>query len=359
MMTSQRLGTFLIAACLLLLAGCAREESAGLKETAVQAPPRTARVERRTPVIEIAGTVRATDVAQLASRFGGFITALPAKAGMRVKKGELLVLLDDRNLAAQQQKVLAGKKEAQKIAEAADAQRRLATNTFERIAILYQKQSASQQEFEEAQSRKEAAEASYQSALERIAQAESDARDVRASSDYLRIVAPFDGTITNVSADAGTFVNSGHVIVSMENRSAYQVLFSVEEDLLSSIEVGKHIPVSIPVISTERCMATVEEVNTATDAGTRTFLVKANLPVNAEIRSGLSARIFLQSATGARLVIPEAFLRSHNDVETVLAKDNGSWRRVLVKSGNHENGMTEILSGLNEGDIVGLAGENR
>jgi RND family efflux transporter MFP subunit len=358
-MIARILRASLITSFLLSFSGCASNERATVKGTPAPAPLHTAQVIRRAQAIEIAGTVRAADVAQLASRFGGFITNLPAKAGMRVKKGDLLVLLDDRNLAAQRQKVRAGAEAARKEAEAADAQRRLATNTFDRIKILYQKESASKQEFEEAQSRKEAAEASYQAALARIAQTESDSRDIQASADYLRIVAPFDGTITSVTADIGTFVNPGQVIVSMENTSAYEVLFSVEEDLLVGVATGKHISVSIPVISTEKLLATVEEVNTTTDAGTRTFLVKANLPAKAELRSGLSARVFLETATSGGLWIPESFLQNHNDVETVIVKENGSWRRVLVKSGSHENGMAEILSGLNEGDVVGLTGEKQ
>jgi RND family efflux transporter MFP subunit len=305
--------------------------------------------------MEVAGTVRAADVAQLASRFGGFVTALPAKAGMSVKKGALLVTLDDRNLVAQGEKILAAKKEARKAAEAADAQRRLATNTFERIKTLYQKKSASLQEFEEAQSRKEAAEAAYQAAIERVAQTEWDVKDVQASSDYLRIVAPFDGTITSVSADTGTFVSSGQTIVSMENPTAYQVLFSVEEELLGAVSAGKQISVSVPVISSDKWMATVVEVNTTTDGGSRTFLVKANLGAHPGLRSGLSARAFVQTATPGSLWIPEEFVQRDNDIETVLVKEENTWRRILVKSGNHQEGKTEILSGLNEGDVVGLS----
>ncbi|MCI0415400.1 efflux RND transporter periplasmic adaptor subunit [bacterium] len=344
---------------ILFVASCSSGEKTNSEIEPLSAPVRTARVQREERTIEVAGTVRATDVALLASRFGGFVRSVPVRAGMRVKKGDLLVLLDDRSFSAQREKLLAAKREADKSVEAAQAQERLATSTFERTRRLYESKAASRQEFEEAQSRKESSKAAYDAAVEHVSQTESDIRDLRASLDYLRILAPFDAVVTGVSIDVGTFVNAGQPVVTLENSSAYQVLFSVEEDLLKIVQQDQQIAVSIPSISTHKFKAVVEEVNSAADVSTRTFSVKANLPANPAIRSGLSARIFLPGSSGKTLWIPEEFLEKKDDIETVLVKEQNRWRRILVKSGTHKDGHIEILAGLNEGDLVGLTEEIR
>jgi RND family efflux transporter MFP subunit len=345
--------TGLSIAAILFLLGCANKDQDTLKEEVVPQVTTTAKVERHPRTVEIAATVRAADVAHLASRFGGFVSRVPVTAGMQVKKGTLLVLLDDRNLTAQRQKIFAGSLEARRAAEGAEAQMHLASNTFERVRGLYEKKSASSQEFEEAESKKKAAEASYQAAMQRIAQSESDLRDVNATTNYLRITAPFDGVITSVDVDAGTFVNAGQTIASMENPDAYEVVFAVEEDLLKELPRNKQVPVAIPSISSDRFTATIAELSTATDSSTRTFQVKATLPSHPGIRTGLSARVFVTASSGSSLWIPENFLVQKNDVETVLVRQQDQWRRILVKSGNHKDGKVEILSGLNEGEEVG------
>lgn len=352
MMTNQY-GAIVLSGLLLFAVACGKKEMQP-ERASLQAPSRTAVVEREKRTLEIAGTVRATDVAQLASRFAAFVTRVQVQAGTRVSQGDLLVLLDDRNVQAQRSKITAAREEAQLSAQAAEAQMRLATTTFNRIRELYERQSASQQEFDEAKTKKEASEAAYQAALQRIVQAESDMREVQANSEYLRIGAPFNGIVTSVSVDAGTFINPGQTIVSVENPSSYEVTFAIEENLLNALSRGSEVMVSIPALSLDKHPARIKEINAALDAGTRTFQVKATLEPNPELRSGLSARVSLSSEANQSLWIPAEFVSRNDDIETVLVKKAGEWRRVLVKSGTSKNRKVEILAGLNQGEEVGL-----
>ena len=194
----------------------------------------------------------------------------------------------------------------------------------------------------------------YDAALQRVAQTNSDLQDLQTGLDYQRIVAPFDGVVTSVPVDVGTFVSPGQPVVSLENPSRYQVVFSLEEGLLHAVQTNQNIFISIPVISPNQLAAQIDQVSTTIDAHTRTFQVKANLPPEPGLRSGLSAKIFLSTEMGHSLWIPQEFLKQKDDIETVLVKEQNRWRRILVKSGDHKNGNVEILSGLNEGELVGL-----
>ncbi len=360
---------FAILVMTLLLVSCSRRDTTtDKKEQVTDIPLRVTKVEKRMRTVQVTGAVRATVVANLGSRFGGYVSQVPAREGMKVNKGELLVLMDQRNLAAQSAKVKAAGEEvdlatlaAKQQLAAAEAQKTLAAATFERIRNLYEKQAASRQEYDEAESRSRAAEANYNATREAVAQAEAkrrqvqaDMEDVDASMDYVRIVAPFNGVVATVTADPGTFVNPGQQMVVVEDPSAYQVIFSIEEELLDSVKSRESIPVSIPAISGQRFMAHVAEISPLIDGGTRTFRVKADLPHNSRLRSGLSATIELGAGPTSTLWIPTEYLSRARDVETVMVRDQNEWRRVLVKSGREQSGKVEILSGLKETDEVGL-----
>ncbi|HSP07861.1 MAG TPA: efflux RND transporter periplasmic adaptor subunit [Acidobacteriota bacterium] len=352
---------------LVALLACGGKETSAPAQSGA-APARTARVEKAPGVLEISGTVRAADVAQLASRYGGFVREVKARAGSRVKAGDLLVVLDDRSLQAQADKVQAGEQEVRQAIEearqhlqAADTQRQLTTNTLVRIQSLYDKKSASRQEFEEAQAAKDAAEAGWRAAQERVAQAESklrqaksDTQDVSASMSYQRITAPFDGVVTSMTADQGTFITPGQTVAAMENPRRYQLVFSVEQELLSALPAGSKIQVQVPAAGAVPLDATIDEVSPSADQATRTYLVKAGLPANASLQTGLSGRAVIHVPSRSSLWIPAAFLAQQNDLETVIVKTGNDWRRVLVKSGDRSGDRVEILSGLNEGDEVGL-----
>lgn len=329
---------------------------------------RTAVVESQPALVEVAGTVQAADVAQLASRFGGFVQSVPVVAGNRVRKGDLLVLLDDRGLQAQadrtkgtEQEALRAIEEAAQHLRAAESGMRLATNTFERIHALRDRNSASQQEFEEAQSRSEGAEAEWRAAQERLDQARARLSQVRAGSQevqaglsYQRIIAPFDGRVVSAPANAGSFVNPGQTLVVLENPSRFQLVFAVEQEVLVAIATGASVPVIVPAVSNSPIDATIAEISPGADSSTRTYAVKANLPALPSLQSGLNGTARLNLASRKSLWIPAEFLKTHQDIETVTVQSKDQWRRILVKSGVARDGKVEMLSGLNEGDRVAI-----
>jgi RND family efflux transporter MFP subunit len=362
----------LVVLCSVHQFSCDGKQETSSQEQSRQAPIRTIVVSRQPGALELAGTVRAKDVANLAGRTAGFVSRVLVKAGARVTKGQLLLVVDDRNLKAQADKLQAARQEieqaigeAQHQLNAAEAQNQFAANTFNRISGLYEKKAASKQEFEEAEARKKSAEAALQAARERVAQAQSkskqidsDLQDVSASLGYVQIAAPFDGTVTSVPADTGTFVNPGQTLITMES-SSYEIVFFVEESLLPSVTKGKQIAAIVPAVSNDSLTATVSEVAAAVDTATRTFQAKADLPSGPPWKSGLSATVFLEAEGRPGLWIPAEFLSRSHDIETVLVRQDQQWRRVLVKSGREKEGKVEILSGINEGDEIALFGEKQ
>lgn len=352
------------------LISCNSADKHGMKSSSEKEPSKTARVEQEASVLEIAATVRAADIAEIASRYGGFVTRIPVKAGVKVHKGELLVLMDERTLDAQSEKLGSTRQEtkdaideAKHLYASSESQKQLAVSTYERVSRLYEKKAASPQEYQEALSRKDSAEAASEAAAQRVAQAESrlnqlasDEKELAANRSYIRIESPFTGVVSGVYVDPGTFVNPGQSVMTVEKPGSYEISFYVEQELLPFVKEGKKIQVRIPAASSELIGGIVSEVSPSQDPSTRTFLVKANLQNASSIQSGLSAYVILESRRSSSLWIPEEYLIKKMDLEMVYVRQDDAWKRVLVKSGSRKNGKVEIISGLNKGEEIGLMG---
>lgn len=357
-----------ILSIMLASISCRSSDKKEIKNTSENKPLQTAHVQQRASVLEVAGTVRAADVAEISSRYGGFVTRIPAKTGMKVRQGELLVLMDDRTLSAQKEKLGSSREEmnqaiqeAKHHLEAAESQSELASSTYERFRKLYEKKAASPQEYQEALSRKNSAEAAKEAAEEKVAQAEarlnqigSDEKELAANQSYVRIESPFAGVITAVNADPGAFINPGQSLVIVEKPGSYQVAFYVEQDLLQLMNEGKTLQVRIPSAGKEPMKAIVAEVSPSQDPATRTFLVKADLQKTSGVRSGLSAFVIMDSPGRSSLWIPQNYLIKNADLEMVYAKQGEDWKKILVKTGVRSDDTVEILSGLNQGEEIGL-----
>ncbi len=174
-----------------ILIGCAAALflSCGSKEDfSKTAPvPQKVKIEKvqASPVedtYEAMGTVRSKTISVLSSKVLGRIVSIPVREGDRVKAGQLLVEIDDREMKAQLQKSRAGLKEAQYALDeiekairageaekkAADARLALASSTLDRFKNLFERRSVSSQEFDEVQTKNTAARADADQASERL-----------------------------------------------------------------------------------------------------------------------------------------------------------------------------------------------
>jgi len=358
----------LILSITLASISCGSPDKKEIKNASENKPLQTTHVQQKPSVLEVAGTVRAADVAEIASRYGGFVTRIPAKTGMKIQQGELLILMDDRTLSAQKEKLGSTREEmnqaiqeAKHHLEAAESQMELASSTYERFRKLYEKKAASPQEYQEALSRKTSAEAAKEAAAEKVAQAEerlnqiaSDEKELAANQSYVRIESPFAGVVTAVNVDPGTFVNPGQSLVTVEKPGPYQIAFYIEQELLELVKEGKTLQVRIPSAGKEPLKAVVAEVSPSQDPATRTFLVKADLQKTSAVRSGLSAYVIMDSPARSSLWIPQNYLMKNADLEMVYVKQGKDWKKVLVKTGVRSDDAVEILSGLNQGEEIGL-----
>ena len=312
---------------------------------------------------EAGGVVQARAAATVSARLMAPVLAVRVAPGDRVRAGQVLVELDGRDLTSNARSASAGATQARDGAAAATAEQRaaragldLAKATHGRIAALFARKSATAQEMDDAAAALAAAEARAASADARVQEAGSGVERAAAASDaatataaFLRVTAPFDGVVTEKLVNVGDMATPGLPLVRVEDTRAYRLEVRIDESQATRIGAGATIDVALDGTSAA-VSGRVAEVSRAIDAGSRSFLVKIDLPAGTEVRSGAFGRARLPGATRQALVVPAEAVVRHGQVTSVFVADGGHARLRLVRlQGN------EVLAGLAAGDQVIVA----
>ena len=336
---------------------------------------------------EVMGTVKSRTSTTLSSKIVGRILALHAREGSEVKAGQLLVELDDRDIAAQVRRAEAGLNEAESaIPEleraiaaaaaaqaAAEAQRDLAAATLARYQRLLERKSVAPLEYDQVATRHkttaadvdraiaegQALQAKRQQVLARIESARAEVASVQVMQSYAKIVAPINGIIRVKHAEVGSLAASGSPIVTLEDNRRYWLEAVVPETQAVGIRRGQSLSVQVEAADISST-ATVSEIIPAADPTTRTTLVRLDLPASPKLRSGLFGRAWVP--VGRRQVIRVArqaiIERGQLQGVYVIGQDNIARYR-LVRTGPEHQGAVEILSGLTSGEHIVAAGTER
>lgn len=357
------------AAGALLLAGCssekkspdtAKNEGPAVRVRAVQAE------EGVMPAVyQATGTVRARSTAVLSARVMGYLREVRVQAGDSVKAGQVIAIVDAREIEASTRQAAAALNEAkmaipevENAIAAAKAQLALAESTYKRMKPLYDDKSITPQEYDEvaakrqmaqanlamAQARRGQLEAKIQQASEAVAQAETH-------KGYLTVTAPFAGVVVERKAEPGMLASPGQPIAVVEQAGAYRLEAAIEEARLKEIRVGTKATVRLDAVEQE-FPSVVSEIVPALEPGSRTFTAKINLPGSATIRSGMFGRAVFQAGEKRAIQIPESAIRRAGQVEQVYVLEQGVARARLVTTGARVGGRVEILSGLAGGETL-------
>ena len=363
--TSLRLAGVALAAGLVLAACSGSAKSApGQVVEATPVDTTTVAPTEIPDTFEAGGIVQARTTATLMARISAPVREVRAVPGDRVRAGQVLIVLDGRDLAAQahRARALGASADQDLIAaaaerQAAEAALALARATHTRIAGLLSKRSATPQELDDATGALRAAEARAAAAEARAQSAVSGVEGARAASEaadtietFSRIAAPFDGVVTEKMVEPGNMAAPGTPLMRVEDTRRFRLDVRIDESQIGRVSAGATVAVAFDTGSDEAARVvegTVTEVGRAVDADVRSFLVKIELPAGGALRSGMFGRARFSAQSRRGLTVPEAALVRRGQVTSVFVveKDIARVRLVNVRG-------TEVLAGLSEGDVV-------
>jgi RND family efflux transporter MFP subunit len=323
--------------------------------------------------LEAGGVVEARESATISSRIVGTIVSLRVSTGDRVKAGDLLLTLDGRDTVEATNQARAGAVAADKAVAlartergAVEAEHRLAAAWQKRIAALHARDSATDQERDEAEARLAAAAARAASAEAAIDAAQAQLESARAAvavasatESFTTVRAPFDGLVTERLTDPGNLAAPGVPLLRIESDGARQIVVRVDEARAAYVHAGDGVTVLIDAPgetagSQTAVEGTVSEVARAVGADQRAFTVKVAVPRTLTARSGSFARVVLRGAPRRALVIPPQAIRRHGQVSSVFVVQEGVARLRVIQAGPASSDGVEVLAGLDAGESVVL-----
>lgn len=316
---------------------------------------------------EAVGTVKPETTSVLGAEISGTVRKTSVKAGDRVRRGQLLAVIDSRVQQAQLDAAAAGIEESnQGLAEvnqalqATEANRKFAEATFQRYKALLAQKSVTQQEYDNAETRYKGAVANEMATQAKLKQMEARQRQAQAHHSsaatvfsYSRIVSPINGIVTAKSVDEGTLVMPGTPLITVEDTGHFRLDAGVPERFLGLIHVGESVPVKL---GSQQVAGRIIEIVPAADPSTRTFAVKVELPPNCKCQSGQYGSVNLAIGTENRMLVPANALVQRGELEGLFVIDaKGIAYYRLVKTGQTFGDQIEILSGLDDGDQVAVS----
>lgn len=286
--------------------------------------------------IDVLGVARGRRSVNITSSSTELITRVLFADGQAVRAGQPLVELQARE-------------EDAGIIEAR-AQVQQAQRDYDRFAALAERGIAPRVTAEQAQTALQSAQAGLTAA-----QARRGDRLIRA---------PFAGVLGLSTVTAGTLINPGAVIATLDDTSVIRVDFPVPERYLGSLRSGLSITATSDAYENQQFAGRIALIDTRVNEETRAVIARAEFAnPGGRIRPGMLMRVSIAQGVRTGAAVPEAAIQYQGEGAYVyrIAQqgERSTAQRVEVRAGAVENGFVEIVGGLAAGDRVVGSGLNR
>lgn len=290
---------------------------------------------------ETVGTLEGLIDPTVSAEVAGRVLRVEARPGQRVKKDDVLVLLDPTDLALQ-------KREAQAEVGRIEALLENQQRTLERNQALVEKQFISKNALDDISTQKSALKNELEAARARLA-------SIEYNGSKTRVVAPVDGVIEVQIVSPGDFVSIGSPLMKIVSNQRLRAHLPFPERVASRIRAGLKVRLTTPA-SPDEVISEVREMKPLIGANNRAIDVLADVTSQEGWQSGASVNGVVVIGTAEAVVVPEqsVVLRPAGDVVYVIKADKAEQR--IVKAGLRQEGMVEIISGINAGEVVAVDG---
>jgi RND family efflux transporter MFP subunit len=313
--------------------------------------------------VEFPATLLAAKDVTIVSKVPGEIQKILVAEGDRVKLGQILVQLDQRDfvLALRQAKAQLGA--AQAGVETARAGLDAIDTTHARVAALVEKEAISKASFDDVDGQRKVTAAQLKGAQAQIALGRVAVDAAATNLGYTTIRAPFAGMVGKRMIDPGARVMPQAPLLTLIDASSVKVQGGVPEAELPYVKQGGPASITVDALGPTPIQAAVDRIEPVVDPRTRTATVSVVLPnADGRLQVGMSARVVLDLGQGVAPAVPDdCIIKSELGAtrgEVVVVKDGRAHRRELVL-GEREGDLVEVKKGLAAGDDIVRGGQEK
>jgi membrane fusion protein, multidrug efflux system len=292
------------------------------------------------PTLSAVGNLTAVNGVDVNSQVPGQVVKITFESGQNVKKGDLLVQLDDsldqQNLKTQQ------------------AQLSFSEEDYQRKKTLAHQKVIAQTDLDQA----------YRT----LVQAQAAVASAQLNIDYKKIRAPFDGRLGISQVNLGEYISPGQALVPIQQLDPLYVDFSLPEQQLKLLYKDQPVALTIEAFPNEVFTGKISALNAKSDPNTHTISVRAIVPnPKTELYPGIYAAIhIILPARQAVITLPQTAIAYslHGDSVFVVVKGKDPAGKPaliaeqrFVTVGERRGSVAAILSGVKEGEEVVSAGQ--
>lgn len=271
------------------------------------------------------GNLIANEKVDIVSEQSGRVVSINFKEGQFVKKGTLLIKLNDSELQVQLKK--------------AQYQYTLLEERLERQRILLEKDAVSRED--------------YDKVLTEFNVLKQDIEQLKIWIEKMHIVAPFSGVVGFRDVSLGAFLQPNSKITSLVDVANLIVEVAIPEKYVLDKLYGATINFTVEGMI-DNFSAVIYAVDPQVDINTRTIMVRAKYNNSRNLlRPGMSAKVMLNTGSGdINVYVPNQAVVPDVNGRSVWVYRSGKAKFVPVQTGNRTADMLEILSGVEKGDTI-------
>ncbi len=271
-------------------------------------------------------TVESYVVNKISPAMPARIRKIHVEVGDRVRKGQILVELDKTNLS-------------QTDIQIANLERDL-----QRYRELYEVGGISKQQIEQLEVQLDVA--------------KSNASNL---SENTTLRSPINGVVTERNYDSGDMPAGVHIL-QIEDFNPVKLLIHASEDLYTQISKGMEVDVAVNVYPDEVFKGKVSLIHPTINRSSHTFPVEINIPnSDSRIRPGMFARVDVNLGSNEGILVPDASVlkQTGSNDRHVFVVENGIAIKKVITIGQHLGENYEVISGVEAGDQIVVAGASR
>ncbi len=383
----------LLLLCAALLAGCGRSSANGKQhENATPAAPAAievstvAAIKRDLPrFFEATGSLAGDQQTDVAPQTAGKVVAVGVEIGSQVKRGQMLVRLDDAELklrvdqaVAQLDQAKAAVRQAEekiglrsgqafdpnRVAEVAAAKVTLdlAETNLRRAEKLIESGDVSRSFYDEQRARRDQLREQYevqlaqarqnyaavQVARTNVANAESALALARKNLSYANIPSPIDGFVAERTADLGEYVSPQQKVATVVRTNPLRIRIDIPEQSISEVQVGQSVSLTTSAWPDRNFSGRVARIAPNVSATSRTLAVEAEIENSSgALKPGQFATVrILQPRAEPAVLVPARAVLTQAGVSRVFVIKDGRAEQRLVQTGQHEGDLIEIKNGV-------------
>ncbi len=342
---------------------------------AAQTPPQVNVVHpvpTTAPSWSLPGNTQAIQDAIIYARASGYLSKRYVDIGDKVKAGELLAEIQSPELDQQLSQARANLQQADKQLDLQNANLVLAQATMERYKGADQEGAVAKEAVDQSVAAHSTAQASVAAAEATVESNQSTVRQYEAMTAFERVLAPFDGTITQRNVDVGALITAGSPtnntsaaptsvtgaatgLFEVSQLDTLRMFVSVPQVAAANVTPGLAVQVSVRGALTGPVAATVTRTANALDPGSRTLLTEVDIPnASHQMLPGQFVYVaFTLAASGQRWNLPAtALIFNAAGTQVMLVEAGGKLHLQKVTVGRDFGNTIDVQAGLRGGETV-------